>query len=61
MFVRNVTYVAMIVMSLAWLALPFLALAGVGSVAWFVARWHTRREIDRAYEQLCRQTGKDIF
>lgn len=51
----------MVVMWLAWLAVPFLALAALVSAGRLAARWHTHREIDQAYERLCLETGHDIF
>ena len=51
----------MIAGMLEWLIVPFVALTVVVYLAWFVARWHTHREIDREYERLCLETGRDIF
>lgn len=46
---------------LEWLVAPYLVLALVVYIAWHLARRHTHREIDREYEQLCTETGREIF
>lgn len=57
----KVTYVVMVAAMLECLGVPCLALAAVVCLAWYVARRHTHREIDREYERLCLETGRDIF
>lgn len=44
-----------------WLVAPYLVLALIVYIAWYVARRHTYREIDREYEELCVETGREIF
>ena len=51
----------MFIAMLEWLAAPYLGLAAVTYVAWLALRGHTHREIDRDYEKLCLETGKDTW
>lgn len=46
---------------LEWLVAPYLVLALCVYLAWQVARRHAHREIDREYERLCTETGREIF
>lgn len=51
----------MVAAMLECLGVPCLALVAVVYLAWHVARWHTHREMDREYERLCLEVGRDIF
>ncbi|MCL2583737.1 MAG: hypothetical protein FWE35_14940 [Streptosporangiales bacterium] len=44
-----------------WLLLLGVTVFQALYVAWHVARRHTHREIDREYEKLCTETGREIF
>lgn len=46
---------------LEWLVVPYLVLALGVYLAWHVARRQAHREIDREYERLCIETGREIF
>ena len=51
----------MVIGMIEWLAAPYLVLGGSVYLAWRMARRHTHRQIDHEYEQLCLETGREIF